>query len=756
MYVLFVAASSLKHTTRAMSHASAIDTMYQFARRGRWRQAQQVLTKLKDENETVPKAAYHAVLMALRKKAKLDDLFQNLAEMDDRIDTDACNEALHALRLRKTAYEEALPLWNAMKGLKPASETTEQCEETDDLRFSIRRAAQIAAAAGDNVTPDSLSYTHLLIMCEKAGLWKEATALLSDISFTLYDEKNGEVSFDRIGHITSALRACTRDHRWKEAASLAYSIPEAVFSNSKLARLFLDACAKAGDAVLAGKIVSYHLSEQTQVRDYVQWMCAARASEERNCVSIRRAWDALCASNLIPDEQCYAHFVGGILDVDPRLAHCGFESTLEETLSVESEAIALIQEATAKLQPERAVIVLMAGLGRAVQHNLAPLAFESLQLLNKCGFPAEIDAQLRAMKVFAECKTWHLIQQTATEAISRCDPESFYQADLQFINEIEMIVQKEIDASMVTDQLRPSALGAIIALRELKDVAGKSVESLPQFRPRTRPMITKNKIPGSREYSRSLAIPPNATPLQILWEDEDLLVVNKPAGVSAVPRHRFEGNSMVNRAVHHLKGRAPYVLHRLDFGTSGVLVFAKTLGAARMLAEQFKDRSLSKTYLAVLCGTPPDSFDVDVSIARHPELPLSIAVSDSSIVDRAQEARTKFDVLARCSDASLCVVKPIQGRMHQIRLHSEFFGHPVAGDSQYGEALQPSPPLDRLLLHAHVLALKHPNGRRARFTAPPPDDYRRMMQRLGFGTEIQSWFGEENILWDDEEIHTFC
>ena len=113
-------------------------------------------------------------------------------------------------------------------------------------------------------------------------------------------------------------------------------------------------------------------------------------------------------------------------------------------------------------------------------------------------------------------------------------------------------------------------------------------------------------------------------PLHIVHEDASLLVLNKPINVSVHPKHRFESGAMLNRAVAYL-GRPPYVVHRLDAPTSGLLVFAKTLPAARHLARQFKQRELSKQYLAALLGGGTDNhFEVAAPIARHPTQKLSL------------------------------------------------------------------------------------------------------------------------------------
>ena len=185
-------------------------------------------------------------------------------------------------------------------------------------------------------------------------------------------------------------------------------------------------------------------------------------------------------------------------------------------------------------------------------------------------------------------------------------------------------------------------------------------------------------------------------------------------------------------------GRPPYVVHRLDAPTSGLLVFAKTLPAARHVARQFKRRELSKQYLAALLGGGTgDRFEVAAPIARHPtQKTLSIVVvppegtapaaveaaaagrgeAQGEEVEGGKPSLTRFEVLSRGPAAALVAARPLTGRMHQIRVHAEHAGYPIAGDPQYGEAAQRraaaagGAACGRLMLHAHTLTLRHPEG----------------------------------------------
>lgn len=235
-------------------------------------------------------------------------------------------------------------------------------------------------------------------------------------------------------------------------------------------------------------------------------------------------------------------------------------------------------------------------------------------------------------------------------------------------------------------------------------------------------------------------------PLEILYEDEHLLAVNKVPGVLTAPKHRFEGGSMVNRVLGYLKHN-PYVLHRLDMNTSGVLLFGKTLLATRDVHRQFRQRSVSKTYLAVSAGVPPqESFDVDAPIGRHDALKLARVTKGAS---DSQESHTAFRVLSVNADvdlsggtpgdfpghvaiavrgASLLRCFPLTGRTHQIRVHLGHVGHAIIGDDFYGTK---GPWIPRQALHAETLTVDHPStGQRLQFRAPIPEDFAAAMVNL--------------------------
>jgi 23S rRNA pseudouridine1911/1915/1917 synthase len=226
-----------------------------------------------------------------------------------------------------------------------------------------------------------------------------------------------------------------------------------------------------------------------------------------------------------------------------------------------------------------------------------------------------------------------------------------------------------------------------------------------------------------------------AIPLDILHEDADLVVLNKPVGLVVHPAAGHREHTLVNALLHHCGGQLsgiggvarPGIVHRLDKETSGCLVAAKNDAAHLHLSAQFAGRDVEKIYLALACGRLPRlSGHIDAAIARDPAHRQRMAVS----ARKGREARTSYRVLERWPDATLLEVGLHTGRTHQIRVHLRHLGFPVAGDRVYGaratarlkEATGYTAP--RPLLHARRLTLTHPrDGRRMTFEAPLPADF---------------------------------
>ncbi|GAB4181506.1 MAG: RluA family pseudouridine synthase [Terrimicrobiaceae bacterium] len=212
-------------------------------------------------------------------------------------------------------------------------------------------------------------------------------------------------------------------------------------------------------------------------------------------------------------------------------------------------------------------------------------------------------------------------------------------------------------------------------------------------------------------------------PLDILFEDRFLVVINKPAGLVVHPGAGHVSGTLVSAMLHHcgtLGGPAsrPGIVHRLDRETSGCLVVAKTDTIHSALAAQFAAREVKKTYLALVAGIPRRSFGtIDAPIGRHAVYRQKMAVVSEG---RGRNAITEYRVLAAGGGRSLVQCHPLTGRTHQIRVHLKHLGHPVLGDPVYGNRGK----FDRHMLHAWKLGFLHPGTKKAvTFEAPPPPEF---------------------------------
>jgi 23S rRNA pseudouridine1911/1915/1917 synthase len=230
---------------------------------------------------------------------------------------------------------------------------------------------------------------------------------------------------------------------------------------------------------------------------------------------------------------------------------------------------------------------------------------------------------------------------------------------------------------------------------------------------------------------------PEAIALEILYEDEDLIVIDKSAGMVVHPAPGHSSGTLVHALLHHCDNLAgiggverPGIVHRLDRGTSGVLVAAKCDEAHRHLAEQFHDHTIERVYRAVIRGTPSaDEGRVDRAIGRHPKDRKRMSVRGSA----PREAQTVWRVTRRfpkCQRAALDIF-PETGRTHQIRVHLASIGLPIVGDTVYGRARSRGVELERPALHAAVLGFAHPrSGKSMRFEAPLPADMTTLLANL--------------------------
>ncbi len=220
-------------------------------------------------------------------------------------------------------------------------------------------------------------------------------------------------------------------------------------------------------------------------------------------------------------------------------------------------------------------------------------------------------------------------------------------------------------------------------------------------------------------------------PLRILYEDDDLAVVEKPCGMVVHPAAGNADGTLVNALLHHLKNLSgiggvmrPGIVHRLDKDTSGLLLVAKHDAAHVELSRQLRDREMEKHYLAVVEGTMKETCGVvNAPIARSKANRKRMAVDPLG-----RPAVTEWTLAEEMRNSSLLDVHLITGRTHQIRVHMAYLHHPVAGDPVYG--LKNGLPAPRLMLHAVSLAFSHPKtGERMRFYAPVPEVFSAAMEK---------------------------
>ena len=227
---------------------------------------------------------------------------------------------------------------------------------------------------------------------------------------------------------------------------------------------------------------------------------------------------------------------------------------------------------------------------------------------------------------------------------------------------------------------------------------------------------------------------PEVMPLSIVYEDNDLLVIDKPAGLAVHPAPGHPSHTLINAVLSHVPhlpeaddSRRPGVVHRLDKDASGLMVVAKTKEAQLGLVNQFKARSVVKAYLVLVRGdlTPNDGV-IEAPIGRDPRHRKRMAVVAEG---EGREARTNYHVVKRIGDYTLIEVRPETGRTHQIRVHLSAIGYPVFGDRVYGAR---SEKLPRLFLHACRLGFRLPSsGEYKEFTSNLPPDLERALEDIG-------------------------
>lgn len=244
-----------------------------------------------------------------------------------------------------------------------------------------------------------------------------------------------------------------------------------------------------------------------------------------------------------------------------------------------------------------------------------------------------------------------------------------------------------------------------------------------------------DEIEVSLPEPQEVDIQPEDIPLDIRYEDDDVIVINKPKGLVVHPAPGHWSGTLVNALMYHCKDSLsgingalrPGIVHRIDMDTSGLLIVAKNDFAHAALADQLKDHSLSRIYEAVVVGNiRSDSGTIDAPIGRHPVDRKKMAVTEKN----SRPAVTHFEVLNRYQGYTHLRLRLETGRTHQIRVHLSWQNHPIVGDSVYGRGKELG--LNTQCLHARLLTFRHPRtGENVTVTCPLPDYFESVLKKLG-------------------------
>ena len=256
-----------------------------------------------------------------------------------------------------------------------------------------------------------------------------------------------------------------------------------------------------------------------------------------------------------------------------------------------------------------------------------------------------------------------------------------------------------------------------------------------------KPLRKQDKTIAGADYAvvlpevKPVAVEARAMPLDVVWEDADLLVLNKPKGVVVHPAPGHWDDTLVNALLYHCRDDLsgingelrPGIVHRIDKDTSGLLIVAKNDFAHQALAAQLQDHSLSRVYDAIVCGgIREDEGTVDAPIGRHPTDRKKMAVT----VKNSRRAVTHYEVVERFDGYTRIRCRLETGRTHQIRVHMAYKNHPILGDTVYGRA-KPELGQTSQCLHAGSLTFRHPRtGEPVTVTCPLPDYFEEVLEKL--------------------------
>lgn len=298
---------------------------------------------------------------------------------------------------------------------------------------------------------------------------------------------------------------------------------------------------------------------------------------------------------------------------------------------------------------------------------------------------------------------------------------------------IEVVVEESSDGVRLDRFLSEDArLGSRVVAQNLITAHEVHVNGL--FRPKSHKLSTGDIVEFSLPQPKKLNIEPREVDFKIVYEDDFLAVISKPAGLVVHPSHSYEEATLVHGLLAHFKvlsqseSDRPGIVHRLDKDTSGLMIVAKNEDAHRGLSLALKNREVDRRYVALVLGDIMDNGQIDAPIGRSHVDRKKMAVSADG-----KEALTDFDVTKRFGEATLLSIKLYTGRTHQIRVHAQYIGHSVAGDQMYGGKGKISEwlGLNRQFLHSSTLKFKHPvSDEELYFEEPLPVDLQKALDIL--------------------------
>jgi len=262
------------------------------------------------------------------------------------------------------------------------------------------------------------------------------------------------------------------------------------------------------------------------------------------------------------------------------------------------------------------------------------------------------------------------------------------------------------------------------ALQNLMALGAVKVNGSVVFKTNFKVQTGQEVVLDAGEPKQSEVLVAEDIPLDVVYEDKDLAIINKPGGLVVHPAPGNKLHTLVQALMHrftelsNVNPERPGIVHRLDKETSGLLVIAKNNKAHYALAEQFADHSIKRKYVALVKGRVEyDENIIEMSIGRHPKKREHMAVG---IGTNPRYAKTKYRTLKRSDTNTLVELEPFTGRTHQLRVHLAFIGHPIMGDTKYGRQV----PFPRMALHARYLGFIHPStGKFVEFSTGIPKEF---------------------------------